>query len=324
MEKKAIHEELISVQNKIKDLKKDFFEKKKIKEEFFTAGEEFSEQINSLYEEVKQIEAENNLDEINLELENHKKEYEEVKTQYENLKQVFEETLDKVKSKKKTSRPNDTTNSAGDLKVRRISPQKAQKQLEALEHKVQTQVLSLDKEAEISKEISELKEVASAALKKENKTTTLPQKIEGDNSLESQEFKSIKKEYYDIRKKYNSIEKKIRFLYKQIRLISKDKKQKYKEIDKLRDNKKQAFEEFREHKKTYVELSKNLKNLFKEEERILEELGEDAPSKKKRKKMSSKTNSFDNSKKQKKFEDQLMKKGMTLTTEDLLSFQKRN
>ena len=46
MEKKAIHEELITIQNKIKDLKKDFFEKKKIKKEFFTQNEEKSKKIN--------------------------------------------------------------------------------------------------------------------------------------------------------------------------------------------------------------------------------------------------------------------------------------
>ena len=46
--------------------------KKKVKEEFFTAGEEFSEQINSLYEDVKKIEQENNLDVVNKELEENK------------------------------------------------------------------------------------------------------------------------------------------------------------------------------------------------------------------------------------------------------------
>lgn len=305
MEEKAIRDELIEIQKRIKDLKKDFFEKKKVKEEFFTAGEEFSEQINSLYEDVKKIEQENNLDVVNKELEENKAHYDEIKDKYESLKKDFENMI-KSKPKKKASSKEKSTD-----KTHRISPEKAQKQLQALELQVQTQVLSLDKEAEVARQITELKEIAQSQQKKEVRE-------DNDDANEDPNFKAVKKEYYDLRKKYNNIEKKIRSLYKQIRLISREKKQRYKEIDNLRDQKKEAFESFRVHKKSYIELGKELKDLFKKEEEMLSQLGEDAPVKKKR------TNyRANNSKNEKQVEDMLMKKGATLTTEDLLALQKR-
>ncbi len=310
MENTAIREELKEIQTRIKDLKKDFFDKKKVKEDFFTSGEEFSEQINSLYQDVKKIEEENNLDIVNKELEESKSEYEEVKAKYEELKEKFENLI-KSRPRKKPTRSDDANQ-----KVQRISPQKVQKQLQALELKVQTQVLSLDKEAEVAKEIAELKEIANSQQKE-------TQSVEDDSNdtPEDTNFKNVKKEYYDLRKKYNTIEKKIRSLYKQIRLISKEKKQKYKTIDKLRDQKKQAFENFREHKKTYVDLGKELKDLFKKEEELLTELGEEVPQKKRR--TFHQNSKAQDNRNQKAAEDMLMKKGATLTTEDLLALQKK-
>lgn len=320
MEDAAIREELKEIQQRIKELKKDFFDKKKVKEDFFTAGEEFSAKINSLYEDVKKIEEENNLDVVNKELEDSKAEYDSIKENYEKLKAEFESMI-KSRPRKKVQ------HKEGSDKVHRISPQKAQKQLEQLELKVQTQVLSLEKEAEVAREIAELKELAGKQKEVETVEEVVEESEGSEETPEDTNFKSVKKEYYDLRKKYNAIEKKIRSLYKQIRLISKEKKQRYKEIDNLRDQKKEAFENFREHKKTYMEVGKELKDLFKKEEEYLTQLGEELPVKKKKTYNSNKSdggfNKAETAKKQKEAEDLLMKKGAKLTTEDLLALQKR-
>ena len=83
MDTEAIRAELKDVQTKIKDLKSSFSTKRDSKEEFFAQGEQYSEEINTLYDEVKEIEKENNLDKINEELDAKKAQHEELKAQLE-------------------------------------------------------------------------------------------------------------------------------------------------------------------------------------------------------------------------------------------------
>lgn len=291
MEKEAIREELNKVREEIKSLKNDFFSKKDEKEKFFTEGEDYSNQINSLYDEIKQIEQENSLDKINEDLEAKKKDLDELSGKVKEAEEEFE----KVKKNSSTSR---------DFKpvVKTMSSEKAMKEIKKLDTKLQTQVLSLEKESEITKKIAELKEMVEQSRGSATKTPT------------SDEFKKAKRNLNSIRRKYNNIEKKIRSLYKQIRLISKEKKKRYKEIDFLRDKKKKAFEEFRLNKKNYSGIGKDLKSLFKKEEDLLTQLGENPDQKKKKSDKEIKQ-------KRKELEDKFMKKGGTLTTEDLLLFQ---
>ena len=67
MEKEAIREELKKVKEEIKSLRKEFLKKKEEKEAHFKKGEDYSNQINKLYEEIKEIEKANNLDEFKVE-----------------------------------------------------------------------------------------------------------------------------------------------------------------------------------------------------------------------------------------------------------------
>lgn len=296
MEKEAIRAELKKVREDIKRLKKDFTSKRDVKEEHFSKGEEISSEINSLYETVKKIEEENNLEKINSELEEKKKEYEEFKEKLAHVEAEFK--------KYKTQKTPKQSQEKGSSKL--ISAEKAKKELKQLELKLQTQVLSLEKESQLSKEISHLKTII------ENGpigTTT----SDDESSIE---FKKVRKEFNTLKKKYINTEKKIRSLYKQIRLISKEKKKNYKRIDELRNIRKDAFESFRDIKKDYSNVGKELKDLFKKEEELLISLGE-APLQKK------KVADSQIKKKQKEVEDMLLKKGATLTTEDLLAFQTR-
>ncbi len=304
MDKEAIREELNKVRADIKSLKSSFSKKRNDKETHFKLGEEYSEKINSLYEEVKKIESENNLEKINTDLDEKKVEFEEFKSKLEVLEKTFAEMRKSApKSDSKTNfRDN---NSRGENKP--ISVDKARKEIKQLELQLQTQVLSLDKESDLIKKVSQLK--------------GLIQDVKGESSNSessdgNDEFKTVKKELNSTRRKFNAIEKKIRSLYKQIRLISKEKKQRYKEIDALRDQKKESFEEFRSHKKEYSTLGKDLKDLFTKEDELLTSLGESPAIRKK---------TFDKElkNKQKEVEDNFLKKGGKLTTEDLLLFQKK-
>ena len=288
MDKEAIRDELKKVRQTIKDLKKEFSVKKKEKEEHFEKGEGYSKQINELYEEIKVIEVDNNLKAINTDLEERKTALAELKS---GLTEV-EKTFGDVKQSSRQDKP----------AIRTISVDKAKKELKQLDTKLQTQVLSLDKESELIKKVQELKEQISLNT--------------GNTSDDNDEFRTAKKKLNSVRRKFNNTEKKIRSLYKQIRLISKEKKKRYKQIDALRDTKKKAFEDFRTTKKDYSIKGKDLKDLFKKENDLLEQLGE-APIKRRQ----SHTRHFPRVNR-KEVEDKLMKKGGTLTTEDLMMFQK--
>lgn len=290
MEKKAIRDELNEVKEGIKKLKITFFEKKNQKENFFSKGEDYSKEIDKLYEQIKQIEKKSNLANINLELENKKKNLEE----YEENIIKFEDELKIAKSKSFDSQK---------PKIKTISKEKIKKEINDLDLKLQTQVLSLEKESQLIKKISELKNQISS-------------KLTENDSNQSKEIKDILKEIHKIKKNYYYTEKNIRSLYKQIRIINKEKKEVYKEIDKLRELKKASFDNFKKEKKEYSVISKDLKDLFKKEESYLEKLGEVPFQKKKEGEKIIKA-------KQKEIEDRLMKKGEILTTEDLLLFQKK-
>ncbi len=293
MDKEAIRDELNKVQSEIKKLKSDFFSKKDEKEGFFTKGEDYSNQINDLYEEVKKIEQEHHLDKINEDLDSRKEELDKLKLEIEAAEKKFEDV--KKSSKSAVKKP----------VIRTVSVDKAKKEIKALDLKLQTQVLSLDKEQELIKKISELKELVD----KQGGGA-------GHNFVESPELREAKRELNSLRRKFNNYEKRVRSLYKQIRLVSKEKKQKYKRIDELRDLKKKAFEEFRLNKKDYSAIGKELKTLFKKEEELLSELGESPVQKKKQVDKQIKE-------RKKELEDKLMKKGGVLTTEDLLIFQSK-
>ncbi len=290
MDKGAIREELKKIRDDIKNIKSDFSKQKEEKELHFQKGEDLANQINILYEEIKKIESESNLDDINKSLDAKKVELIEFDDKLKELTEKFEGLKDNSKTDKKPV-------------VKTISADKAKKEIKKLDLKLQTQVLSLEKEAELIKKIQEVKESLS--------------KLEGNISNESDnEFRFVKAELRKIKKKYINTERKVRSLYKQIRLISKEKKKRYKQIDVFRDEKKKAFEEFRESKKKYSDLGKNLKDLFKKESDLVLSLGESPIHKKK---------NIDKELKQKRkeVEDKLMKKGGVLTTEDLLMFQRK-
>ena len=294
MDKEAIRAELKNVRDEIRTLKKDFSIKKKEKEDHFDKGESYSTDINALYDEIKKIEVDNNLEAINKDLDERKVVLVELKTKLEELDSKFNEM-------KKTSRP--VTDKPV---VKTISAERARKEVKELELKLQTQVLSLDKESELIKQIQEFKKIIDSV----SVVSSDEDGEEGDDV-----FKSIKRELNSVRRKFNNTEKKIRSLYKQIRIISKDKKQRYKQIDDLRDMKKKSFEEFRNIKKFYTETGKNLKDLFKKEVEMLESIGE-SPKQRKR------VRDVDMKALRKEAEDKLFKKGGVLTTEDLLAFQK--
>lgn len=288
MDKEAIREELNKVREQIRELKKDFSKKKNQKEAHFSKGEEYSTKINSLYDEVKKIEAENDLEKINAELDLKKVEYEELKLKVTESENKFKDLKSNSKQVKKPE-------------IKTVSVEKAKKDLKKLDLQLQTQVLSLEKESDLIKKIDELKELIA--------------KHSGETVENSSEYTQVKKDLNSIKRKFSNVERRIRSLYKQIRLISKDKKKKYKEIDDLRDLKKKAYEEFRVQKKDYGQVGNELKDLFKKEDEFLSRLGE-SPTQKKR------TFDKDIKVKQKEVEAKLMKKGGILTTEDLLLFQK--
>ncbi|NQZ85376.1 MAG: hypothetical protein HRU03_06675 [Nanoarchaeales archaeon] len=297
MDKEAVRGELNTVRAEIRSLKSEFSKKRNEKEDHFKKGEDYSTEIDKLYNEVKAIESEHGLEKINTDLESMKKEYDELKPQLDAAEKNFTHV-------KKTS-PRIAPSSREGPVVKTISAERAKTEIKQLETSLQTQVLSLDKESGINKRITELREIVG------NQSSS---PVVSDNSGSSEEFKVAKKELFSVKKKFINVERRIRSLYKQIRLVSKEKKIKYKLIDDLRAQKKASFDEFKTHKKSYTELGKTLKDLFKKEEDYLSQLGE-APVQRKR------TRDVELKAKQKEVESDFMKKGKTLTTEDLLMLQ---
>ena len=281
---KPTHLELKKIQDEISVLKKDLFSKKEVKEKFFSQGENYFEQINKLYEEVKEIEKNHNLEELNLELKKSKENCEELKVELVSEEKNFEDI--RINSKKNLNK-----NFKKD-----IDSKKKLEEKEKLEFKLQTQVSTLKEEADINKKIQEI----NCNLLETNK---------------SDEYTSAKKKLNSIRKKFFLAEKEIRSLYKKIRLASKEKKVKYSQIKEIKVLKKNAYDEFRKIKKECLELSKNLQEKFENERKILEDLGENQP-----KETINRQLKHNIKKAQMEVEEKLSKK-KELTTEDFLILQ---
>jgi uncharacterized coiled-coil DUF342 family protein len=90
-----VPEELIDIKKQIVELKKTFNLHRTKKEEYFENAKIFTPKINEFYDEVKKIEVDNNLKEINEDLDKNKKSFDSIKKEIENEKD--EKKVEKLK-----------------------------------------------------------------------------------------------------------------------------------------------------------------------------------------------------------------------------------
>ena len=244
LEEKSDLEELKKIKSEILVLKKDFLLNRQNKEKYFSQGEENSKKINDLYLEIKEIEKNHNLDELNSELKCVKEEFDSLKLTLDEKEKIFQNL--NTYSKKML-----------DNKIKgNFDSKKKLEEKKKLEFKLETHVSTLKEEADINKKIQEIdKEI-----------------LEGLD-FEDKDYGGAKKDLKLTKKKYFICEKRIRSLYKKIRLASKEKKAKYTLISEIKKDKKKDFENFRKFKKIYLEILKKLKEKFEEEKKFSKEVG---------------------------------------------------
>ena len=180
---------------------------------------------------------------------------------------------------------------------------------------IELEKLEKDKKKDLDKlfeEIEDLKKELKNTKNKEDANSVRKKIEEVKKKFDKNELILKRRERNNLKRKKERVDIKIRRLYKKIRIISKDKKVLYKEIDNVRSKKDDKFGLFKDQKKEYVEIMKQLKVLFTKEEELEKELGIKVRRKQKVPNLSQK---------RKNAEEKLFKKGQVLTTEDLLLFQ---
>lgn len=273
----TIPEELSNLIKKIQELKVVYREKSNEQQAEFKNIEKISSEIEKFYSEVKEIETRTHLDEINKKLKGKEDILKRIREEVKEAKKSGEVVVKEVVVEKK------------DFK-KSVNKQDVKKQIESLETQLQTKFNSLDDEKKINSKLKELKE------------------LDVGDDYESGEKRPLSK----LLKQESKLNGQIGDVYKKIRVISKEKKNIYEKVDVLKKERKEKYSVFKEAKKRFLKVSKELKGLF-DEEGVLREK-HNMPLNKKKENVRIK---------RKELEEGLFKKGKTLTAEDLLLFQER-
>lgn len=179
------------------------------------------------------------------------------------------------------------------------------KEIERLEYKIETEVMSFDKEQKLMKLIKEKKKQLG--------------EVKGGNEILDQ-INSLSREIKDAKKKANDVHKQIQAKASESQRLHEELIGISKKIDESKQVEEAAYNEFMEAKKKYVEVSNKLKeksSSISESSAKMSEIHEEQE-KVQRKKVQKKLED------KKLAVDEKLKKGMKLTTDDLLSFQKKN
>lgn len=269
----------MEMEKSIKGLKEQLSVTSKEKERYFQEKEELRRQILSIIKDVKQIKSEKDKSNVGVK---------EIKQNRDNYNQKVKELIVKVKiineKKRELSRKHNL----------KEDPSKIKTQINELELKIETEVLTLSQEKRVMKQIKDLK-------KKYSKLGEVTHVID--------EYSKISKEIEENRVKAEGF-------HKQLKELTKDSdysmfKEKSKEIDELKKKQEGVFHKFVEAKAKVSLLTTQIKSKEEKETKIKE-------SKKKRKE-----EFLD--KKVKEAEERVeekLKAKKKLTTDDLLMLQK--
>lgn len=290
------------VKNEVLKLREELNKVNAEKEKHFVEKEKLNKQIGELIKQVK--EKKGKRDEINS----------EVKLTKEKRDEMVAKLNEKIEAIKKIKRPEPTPQKAfeyeggrgRDRPKRKLTPAEIRKEIDMMEHKIETEGLSFDKEQKMMKLIKEKKKELAEIEKNHNAS--------GEYFKLDSEIKEIKRILNFETKGQKNRAKESQGNHEEMIVISK-------EIDELKKKEKEEFDKFVEFKKQFKEINDSLKEklalLGETSERVGIEIREKKEKVIKEKKKKDETDLN-------KLREQVaekMKKGEKLTTADLIIFQ---
>lgn len=260
------------------------------KEEWFRKKESFSKEITDKIKNIRENKAKRNS--LTGEVKKHK----------EKRKELHDKSKNKISDIKEIARQERDLIKKHNIKG---NPSQIKKDIDMMESKIETEVISFEKEKEIMKQIK--------ALKKKLKETKELNEILNKKSDVSKEIDMLKSEAKDAHKNVQDKAKESQIKHEAIITNSG-------EIDKLKKKEEEAFQKFIEFKKKFNEANDRLKEALIEINNMIGKLDlhKKAHKKRKREKEQEILKGKEDIIKEK------MKKGGKLTTEDLLIFQNSN
>ena len=285
---KKLIEELNKHRIDISKLRNSLNELDKEKELWFKKMEEFSRKIKEYIQKIKDYKQKR--DELT-------REVKEFKSKRDGINREITPKLKELGKLKK-----EKISIAKSLNIK-DSPSTINQNIEKLEFKIETEVISFDKEREIMKKIKELKKLYDGAsiLDDANK------RIDETSIL----FRDLNKKSNEAHKLVQEKAKESQALHEEILKTSSD-------IDKIKVDEEGAFKKFSELKEKFNETNAQLKEKLKSVNEAKNSLDKIVLEKKEKRRMEQE--SFLKSKEEQVNEK--IKRGEKLTTEDLLVFQK--
>ena len=289
-DKKELLKKLNESKKEIADLKKSLNEINNQKESWFEKKNECTAQISDLIKNVNEL----------------KKKRNEFTGKVKELKQKRKELSDKIKKAinevKAFEKERNSIQNKYDIKE---DPAAIAAAVERLEFKIETEVMSFDKEQQLMKKIKDLKKQVEEA-------KGLGE-IWGRVRDKSREIKELKKQAEDAHRKVQQLASESQKCHEE--MIEKSK-----QIDELRVKEEDAYRKFFELKQKFSEVNESLKKRLPEINDLRDKLDLDREETKKEKaaKQEKRLNT-----KSLEVKDKI-RKGKKLTTEDLLVFQKTN
>jgi|GEM_PF-382936 len=284
--------ELAKLRDDVKGLKEELNKLNDVKEEWYTKREQFSKQIKSKIDDIKKSKDDRNVK--TSEVQSIKGERDalngEIKTIISDLK-VLNEQKQKMFGSSNTGGP-------------RVDPARVKSQIEKLELKLETEVMSFEKEKGVNKQIKELK----AQIKGVEGTGDVLEQIK----VKSRELRDLRGK---AKEKHSVVQSRATESQEQHEsLLSRSK-----EVDELKKKEEEAYKKFFEYKKQFNELNDQLKAKIK----IINANSKDVAKVKKQKRAKREAENRKNLEELEKGVEEKIKKGGKLTTEDLLIFQGR-
>lgn len=271
----------------IASIKKDLDKINDVKEQWYSKKEKISEEIRTRIDSIKGSKEARNVKTA---------EVRKAKDARDQLNKKIKVIVDELKAF------NDKKREVLDKSGLR-DPERARKQIQALETKLETEVMSFDKEKGLNKQIKDLKKQLEGSAASGNLNAEINKKRE--------ELRIIRKE---AKEKHAVVQKSASDSQENhVALLSHSK-----EVDELRKKEEEAFKEFLKHKEDFTQRNDKLKELVAELNELTKGEKDDARAKDAKRKEKDEVTL----KEKGKSVEEKIKKKQKLTTEDLLIFQK--
>ncbi len=286
--KKQLLNKLSEHKKKIAELKSKLSEINTHKETWFKKKEGFNKQISEL---IKHIKSNRNIRD---------KFTKQIKNDKVTRKKIADDVSDKISRVKKLNQEKRELLAKYNIKG---DPLELKERMDKLELKVETEVLSIEQEKKVMKQIRDLK-------KKFKEVKSLVNVWEDINRI-SKEIKKLKRERDNVHNKIQTQAKQGQEKHEALIASSK-------EIDDLKEKEAQAFEQFLKFKKDFTEINNKLKNELGNMGKVNSKLSSD---KREQRNIEERQKKEMMATKEKDVKEKI-KKRKKLTTEDLLILQK--